>query len=57
MNNIKSLISDILFNNFFEILSYFYDNCSIELFRKLNSEFDDRVFTSLYNNTFNFKEM
>ena len=39
MNNIKSLISDIAFNNFFEILSYFYDNCSIGLFKKLSSEF------------------
>jgi hypothetical protein len=57
MNNIKSLISDILFNNTFEILSYFYDNCSIELFKKLNSEFEDQVFISLYHDNFNFKEI
>lgn len=57
MNNIKSLISDIFFNNTFEILSYFYDNCSIELFKKLNSEFEDQVFISLYHDNFNFKEI
>lgn len=56
MCNIKNLISDILFNNFFEILSYFYENCSIELFRKINSEFDDQVFIALFNENFNFKQ-
>jgi hypothetical protein len=57
MNNIKSLISDIAFNNFFEILTCFCDNCSSELFKKLSSEFEDQVFISLYHDNFNFKEI
>jgi hypothetical protein len=57
MDNIKNLMSDILFDNFFEILSYFYENCSIELFKKLNSEFHDQVFVTLYHDNFNFKKI
>lgn len=56
MCNIKNLISDILFDNFNDILSYFYDNYSYMLFKKINSEFDDQVFISLYNENFNFKK-
>ena len=56
MCNIKNLISDILFDNFNDILSYFYDNYSYMLFKKINSEFDDQVFIALYNENFNFKQ-
>ena len=56
MCNIKNLISDILFDNFNDILSYFYDNYSYMLFKKINSEFDDQVFIVLFNDNFNFKQ-